>query len=195
MLPPLPMSLTPNNLETVSYVNDPNPAPQAGAATPAARPAQTVAAPSFAWGIVGGVAGTIVGAFVYAAFMELTHRRTSLLSIAVAYLVAKGIMMASRSNGGFQYQVTAVVMTCVAVAVGNAVMLYIDISQKQSIDPSFHNLAVLLKIGAADPIFRFHTSALLGIAALIFLFVGLRWAWRMTSEDPEVRSHPFTRWK
>jgi hypothetical protein len=177
----------------VSYVNNPDPATQTVAAIPEPIPGQTVERPSLAWGIVGGIAGAIMGAMVYVAFIGITHFRIGYLSIAVAYLVAKGIMMASRAKGGFEYQVTAVVMTCAAVAVGNAAMLYVSISGKRPIELSLHNILVLLKYGAEDPILRFQTSGARAIIGLVILYVGLRAAWRMTSGDPEAMSHPFTR--
>jgi hypothetical protein len=190
MLPPLPMSLTPNNFDTATYTDAASPTLQAAAAgsTPPA-----VLGESFAWGIVGGIAGAIAGAILYVAFIEATHFRIGYLSVAVAFLVAKGMMVASKAKGGFQYQVTAVALTCVAVAVGNAAMLYVAISQKREIVLSLHSILVLLKYGAEDPILRFQTSGARAVIGLVILYVGLRAAWRMTSGNPEAMSHPFTR--
>lgn len=182
MLRPLLMDLTPNSFETVSYVETPPPVPAANA-DPAA----------FGLALVFGLGGAVAGALLYAAFIEITNIQIGYLSIAIAFLVAKGMMIGSKGRGGFQYQITAILMTCVAVAVGNALMLYWDVSKTRAIALSAHNLFALLSFGFQEPFLEFKDSPFGALLGLFILFIGLRAAWRMTSGDPNAVRHPFSR--
>ena len=149
--------------------------------------------PSFSWGMLGGIAGAMIGAIVYVAFIEATHIRIGYLAIAVAYLVAKGVMMGSRAKGGLEYQITAVALTTLAVSLGNSVILYLSLSKQQHVDLTITNIISLLAYGIEEPFLRFATSGPRAVIGLIILFVGLRAAWRMTSSDPNAVRHPFSR--
>ena len=187
------MSLSPNPFDTARYVDAPAPTPRP-VPVPIPTPAVVQATgESFTWGIIGGVAGAIAGTILYVAFIEATHIRIGYLSIAVAFLVAKGMMVGSKSKGGFQYQVSAVLLTYLSVAVGNAVVIYTVVSKSTPVELNLHNILTLLRYGADDPIRRFQSSGLGAVLGLIILFVGLRAAWRMTSGDPEAMNHPFAR--
>ena len=183
MLRQLLMSLTPNNFETVSYVETPPPPVPAASVDPAA----------FGRAIVFGLGGAVLGALLYAAFIEITNIQIGYLSIAIAFLVAKGMMIGSKGRGGFQYQVTAIALTCVAVAVGNALMLYWHVSKAQTVALSVHNVLALLRFGIEEPFLEFQDSPFGALLGLFILFIGLRAAWRMTSGDPNAVRHPFSR--
>jgi hypothetical protein len=176
------MSLTPNSFETVSYVE---PAP----------PVPSVAVDPAALGraVVLGLGGALLGALLYAGFIQLTNIQIGYLSIVIAFLVAKGMMIGSKGRGGIQYQVTAIALTCVAVAAGNALLLYWHVSKEQPIRLSPHNLWVLLRFGVQEPFLEFKDSPGGALLGLFILFVGLRAAWRMTSGDPNAVRHPFSR--
>jgi hypothetical protein len=140
-----------------------------------------------------GLGGAVLGALLYAGFIEVTNIQIGYLSIAIAFLVAKGMMIGSKGRGGFQYQVTAIALTCVAVAVGNALMLYWHVSKEQPVALSIHNLVALLRFGVEEPFLEFKYSAGGALLGLFILFIGLRAAWRMTSGDPNSVRHPFGR--
>lgn len=176
------MSLTPNSFETVSYVEPPPPVP-AASADPSA----------FGYAIAFGLGGAVLGAVLYAGFIEVTNIQIGYLSIAIAFLVAKGMMIGSKGRGGFQYQVTAIALTCIAVAVGNALMLYWHVSKEQPVALSVHNLVALLTFGVQEPFLEFKDSPGGALLGLFILFIGLRAAWRMTSGDPNAVRHPFSR--
>lgn len=191
MLPPLPMSLPPTNFDTVSHVQTPTSASQP-VTPPAANPAEAKDESSLAWGIVGGIAGGILGTSVYVAFIQATHIRIGYLAILVAFLVAKCIMIGSKSKGGLEYQLTAVLMTYGAVSVGSAINIYLELTKTRAIDFTLNNILILLKLGLADPFLRFQTSGPRALIGLLILYVGFRAAWRTTSGDPEATHHPFT---
>jgi hypothetical protein len=149
---------------------------------------------AFGRAIVLGLGGAVLGALLYAGFIEVTNIQIGYLSIAIAFLVGKGMMIGSKGRGGFQYQVAAIVMTCVAVAVGNALLLYWHISKEQPVRLSLHNLFVLLRFGVQEPFLEFKDSPGGALLGLFILFIGLRAAWRMTSGDPNAVRHPFSRW-
>ncbi len=140
--------------------------------------------------IAFGLVGALVGALVYGAFVGITHIQIGYLSIGVAYLVAKAMMMGSNNRGGLPYQVTAIVLTCTAVAFGNALMVWWDV---KPIPFTAHNLLALAKYGFAEPFLEFQTSPGSALLGLFILFVGLRAAWRMASGIPGAVRHPFSR--
>ena len=176
------MSLTPNSFETVSYV-EPAPPIAAAGVDPAA----------FGRAIALGLCGAVLGGLLYAGFIQVTNIQIGYLSIAIAFLVAKGMMIGSKGRGGFQYQITAIVLTCAAVAAGNALLLYWQVSKQQPISLSIHNLFVLLSFGVREPFLEFKDSPGGALLGLFILFIGLRAAWRMTSGDPNAVRHPFSR--
>lgn len=176
------MSSTPPNFDQAEYID-----------TPVLAPAQfdsTVFLRSLAF----GVAGAIVGAIVYAGFIGITHIEIGYLSIGVAYLVAKAMTLGSNGRGGRPYQLAALVMTCVAVAFGNALLLWWSVRKDgESIPISAHNIIALGKFGFLKPFLEFHDSPGGAILGLFILFIGLRAAWRMTSGEPGAVRHPFAR--
>ena len=77
--------------------------------------------PALFWrAILFGVGGAILGASCYGLFIGLTHINIGYLAILVAHLIAKGITMGSGGQGGRAYQISAVVLTYLAVAAANA---------------------------------------------------------------------------
>lgn len=171
------MSLPPNNFD---------PPRQSVAGRPEPGPTQVVEKESFLWGVVGGIAGAIMGVIVYVAFTKIAHSQLGYaLWVAVAWLVAKGIMMGSRAKGGLEYQITAFVLTCAAVAAGQAALVYLSILEKRPLDLSFHGILLLANNGAKDPILGIQSSGVRELIGVAIFSVGLHVAWRMTSEDPE----------
>ncbi|HSU18256.1 MAG TPA: hypothetical protein VLI45_00805 [Acidobacteriaceae bacterium] len=198
------MSLTPNNFEIASYA-EPQPgaaavvttAPAASMGAPAsvAAAAQTAAPDPAAlpYAIALGLGGAALGALVYAGFIHATHIRIGYLSIVVAFVIAKAMMIGSRNRGGFQYQVVAIALTTLAVSAGNAILLYWAVVKDRPIDLTAHNIVSLLLFGVEEPFLEFAASPARAAIRLLILFYGFRAAWRMTSGDPRSMRHPFTR--
>jgi hypothetical protein len=177
------MSTNPSNFEQAEYVNAP--------LIPVApiEPDTNLLARA----IVFGLGGAVLGAIIYAAFITITHIQIGYLAIGVAYLVAKAMMMGSRERGGRMYQVSALILTCCAVALGNAMMLWWSVQKTGPIPFSIHNLFVFVRFGFSEPFLEFQDSPGSAILGVFILFIGLRAAWRMTSGLPGSVRHPFSR--
>jgi len=176
------MSITPPNFDQAEYID-----------TPVLPPAEFDSA-LFLRSLAFGVAGAILGAVIYAAFIGITHIEIGYLAVGVAYLVAKAMTMGSNGRGGHPYQIAALVMTCGAVAFGNALLLWWGVRKDGvNIPISAHNIVALGKYGFLKPFLEFHDSPGGAILGLFILFIGLRAAWRMTSGEPGAVRHPFAR--
>ena len=148
----------------------------------------------FTLALVAGLIGAIIGAIVYAAFITITHIEIGYLSIGVAFLVAWAMEKGSNSAGGRPYQISAVVLTLISVALGNALMLGWGIRKAQGPFPlSAHNVFAILRFGFEKPFLDFQDSGTGAALGLFILFIGLRAAWRMTSGIPGAVKHPFAR--
>lgn len=141
--------------------------------------------------IAGGLIGAALGAICYAAFIDLTGWTIGYLAILVGWLVGKGMMTASEDRGGPQYQVAATALTYLAVAAGEAIMVYLWASQRRPVSLDVSTLLGLAKVGLMFPMLNFMRSPGSGMIDMIILFVGLRAAYRMTSDNPRSRRTPF----
>lgn len=173
------MSINPSFTQA-EYLDNPTPAVNAPAAP------DTVL---FTRALLFGLCGALAGAALDAAFIGLTHINIGYLAIVVAWLVAKAMITGSRGQGGFTYQVTAVVLTYFAVSLAHAALLDFFAQQAGRSVP----LSVLVRYGVAYPLLRFQSSPAGGLIGLFILFIGLRAAWRMTSGNPAAVRHPFAR--
>ena len=179
------MSLTPSSFTQAEYVESPAPAPP-----PVQPPDAGVLVPSILLGLVGAA----VGAVVYAGFIGITHIQIGYLSIGVAYLIAKAMLIGSKGRGGREFQITAIVLTCLSVAAGNAMLMAWNLHQQGLNMPlSLRVLWILLKYGLTEPFLEFQDSPVGALLGLFILFIGLRAAWRMTSGEPGAAQHPFSR--
>jgi hypothetical protein len=68
-------------------------------------------------GIMFGVGAAILGLILYAAFGIITGLEIGYISLAVGYLVGKGIKMGSNGLGGRRYQIAAALLTYAAVSI------------------------------------------------------------------------------
>ena len=181
MLSEIPMSTTPPSFTQAEYI-EPVPQPEINAPE---RPD-----PALFWrAILFGIGGAIAGAACYGLFIGLTHINIGYLAILVAWLIAKGMTMGSGGQGGRAYQISAVVLTYLAVAAANAgvqLWLYSRAGEHLSL------VDAAIK-GLLYPIIRFQLSMLSGAIGLFILFIGMRAAWRMTSGIPGAVRHPFAR--
>ena len=167
---------------------------QAGYLTPPALPPVEFAPAFFLRSLVFGLVGALVGALVYAAFLGITHIEIGYLSVGVAYLIAKAMTIGSSGRGGRLYQIAALVMTCLAVDFGDALLLWWDVRKDGgNIPMSLHNIVAPGKLGLLKPFLEFHGSPDGAILSVFILFIGLRAAWRMTSGEPGAVRHPFAR--
>ena len=160
----------------------------------------------FVRALLFGIGAALVGLILYATFEIATGLIIGYVSLAVGYIVGKGIKMGSRGAGGRKYQITAVILTYAAVslaAVPVAIGQYTKMKRtqasaevqqpadagspqqqlEQSSTPRTGLGAALLQLtimGLASPFLELQ-SPVQGMIGLIILLVGIRIAWRMTA--------------
>jgi hypothetical protein len=143
--------------------------------------------------IAGGLIGAAIGAVCYAFFIDLTGWTIGYLAVLVGWLVGKGMLTASEDRGGPQYQVAAVALTYLAVAAGESLLVFLWVSHRHPVPLGAATLLGLAKVGLMFPMLNFMRSPASGLIDLFILFVGLRAAYRMTSDNPGSRRSPFKR--
>jgi hypothetical protein len=159
----------------------------------------------FVRGLIFGIGAAILGLILYATFEIATGLIIGYVSLAVGYIVGKGIKMGSKGAGGPKYQITAAVLTYAAVslaAVPVAVSQYTKMHKshpvavqqpadagsdeqqaeqprtpRMGLGPALLQLAIM---GLASPFLElqdpFH-----GLIGLIILFIGIRIAWKLAA--------------
>lgn len=160
----------------------------------------------FVRALIFGIGAAILGLILYATFEIATGLIIGYVSLAVGYIVGKGIKMGSRGAGGRKYQITAVILTYAAVSLA-AVPVAIEQSmkmhgplhhvegqqpadagsdQQQPEQPSAPQAGIgafLLQLaffGLASPFLELQ-SPVQGMIGLVILLVGIRIAWRLTA--------------
>jgi len=143
--------------------------------------------------IAGGLIGAAFGAVCYGYFIDVTGWTIGYLAVFVGWLVGKGMMTGSQDRGGPQYQVAAIALTYFSVAAGEALLVYLWASHRHSVPLGADTLLGLAKVGLMFPLLNFERSARSGLIDVFILFIGLRAAYRMTSDSPGERRSPFKR--
>jgi hypothetical protein len=87
-------------------------------------------------GLIFGIGAAVLGLILYATFEIVTGWIIGYVSLAVGYIVGKGINLGSRGAGGRKYQITAVVLTYAAVSLA-AVPVIISYARSHR-DPQNH---------------------------------------------------------
>jgi len=85
---------------------------------------------AFVRALLFGIGAAVVGFGIYVAFALTTGLVSGFVSLAVGYLVGKAIALGSRGVGGRRYQITAVLLTYMAVSLA-AVPIAISVHMKQ----------------------------------------------------------------
>jgi hypothetical protein len=79
---------------------------------------------AFIRALVFGAGGALLGLALYATFEIATGWIIGYISLAVGYIVAKAMMMGSEGIGGKRYQITAAVLTYVAVSLAAVPVIF-----------------------------------------------------------------------
>jgi len=171
----------------------------------------------FIRGLIFGVGAAILGLILYATFEIATGLIIGYVSLAVGYIVGKGIKMGSRGAGGRKYQIAAAILTYAAVSMA---AVPVGISQYAKMRKSQHPIQVqqpadsesdeppappsqprialgsallqLTIMGLASPFLEMQ-SPVQGLIGLVILAVGIRIAWRMTAGSEFQIFGPFER--
>ena len=145
---------------------------------------------AFSRALLFGIGAAVVGLIGYAAFTITTHLYVGYVALGVGYIVAKAMKAGSGGLGGRTYQITAVVLTYLAIALAE---IPIALWHVQARIPPGHMLAVamrLLPLGLMSPILSMR-NPVHGLIDLVILFVGLRIAWRGTAAQRLAIEGPF----
>jgi hypothetical protein len=145
---------------------------------------------AFTRALLFGLAAAIVGLAGYSAFTIATSLYVGYVALGVGYIVAKAMKFGSNGLGGRPYQITAVILTYLAIALAEIpIMLW----QLRARIPSGHMLAIamrLIPLGLMSPI-RALSSPVHGLINAVILFVGLQIAWRGTAATGVAVEGPF----
>lgn len=145
---------------------------------------------AFTRALAFGIAAAIAGLAGYSAFTIATSLYVGYVALGVGYIVAKAMKFGSGGLGGRPYQITAVVLTYLAIALAE---IPIILWQLRARIPSGHMLAAamrLLPVGLESPILAMR-SPVHGLINAVILFVGLQIAWRGTAATTLAVEGPF----
>jgi hypothetical protein len=145
---------------------------------------------AFIRALLFGIAAAIVGLAGYSAFTIATTLYVGYVALGVGYIVARAMKFGSGGIGGRPFQIAAVVLTYLAIALAE---IPIALWQYRTHIPSGRMLAVaihLLPIGLTSPI-REMRSPVHGLINAVILFIGLRIAWRGTAATHVAVEGPF----
>jgi hypothetical protein len=159
---------------------------------------------------VFGLGAGVFGAVIYYAVMAIAHLEIGIVAILIGYMVGYAVRKGARGRGGLRFQVVAVALTYVSVA-----LAYTPIAIKQAIadrtaqkaqapttetdsqagaaSGNTHAIpakpsggrpvlafALLLAFVAALPVLIVLSSFPSGLISAFIIFIGMRQAWRMT---------------
>ena len=145
---------------------------------------------AFTRALLFGIGAAAVGLAGYAAFTIATNFYIGYVALGVGYIVARAIKFGSGGRGGRPFQIVAVILTYLAIALAE---IPIALWEVRAHLPSGRMLAVairLLPIGLTSPI-REMRDPIHGLINLVILYVGLQIAWRGTAAPRATVEGPF----
>src|ERR1039458_3294691 len=156
-----------------------------------------------------GGAAALGGCAIYALVAIVLHAEIGIIAILVGWMVGKAIRHASYGRGGRPQQILAVTLTYFAITTSYIpVVLYQyarsphrveQRQQAQTTDApadarpriSFSGIALFLLIRAAIAPFLSLTSGISAWISLFILFIGLRYAWKLTERREILLMGPY----
>lgn len=176
---------------------------------------------AFVRALLAGIIAAIIGLALYAGFTILTGIYIGYVSLAVGFIIGKGITMGSRGVGGRKYQIAAILLTYTAVSMAAIPIAFHQVSKAEKVDqqqvqtpappsnstPSADKPATGQKSNGEKISFgaALGKLALIGLASpfweladepggiigLVILFVSMLAAWKITARSPLQLSGPF----
>ena len=134
--------------------------------------------------VAGGVGGGIAGALLYWGVAALSGYQFGLIAIVVGWLVGKGIQWGTGGRGSVLYQILAVLITYLSIAVSYVPDILAQ-SQAEGGGPGY--LIVLGVMTLIAPI----VVAINSIFGAIILLIGLWEAWKIPRAMPFEVAGPF----
>jgi hypothetical protein len=168
----------------------------------AQNPADSHAA--FVRAVMFGVAGAVAGLAVYVIFAIATGLVIGWVSVAVGFIIGKAMHFGSRGVGGRRYQITAALLTYLAVSMAAVPIAIHQMGQHRPQVQSSETtvpppsapmnipkvIGVLALLGIASPLLDLR-DPVHGLIGLVILFVGIRFAWRFTAGRTVEVSGPY----
>jgi hypothetical protein len=184
-------------------INGAHACPECARKIQAQTPADSHAA--FARAFTFGAAGAVAGLALYVIFAMITGLVIGWVSVAVGFIIGKAMNFGSRGVGGRRYQITAALLTYMAVSMST---VPIAIHQMREHRPQVQSsetaamprsalmnipkaIGVLALLGIASPLLDLR-DPVHGLIGLVILFVGIRFAWRFTAGRTLAVSGPHT---
>lgn len=137
---------------------------------------------AFLASLIFGAGAAVLGLALYAGFTIVTHLYLGWIAFGVGWMIAKAMMIGSKEVGGTKYQIAAVVLTYLAIALA-AIPITIEFAnqaaQGRQIDWMAH-AGQLAFYGLFSPFLRL-SAGISHIIGLVILFAGLRVAWRVAA--------------
>ena len=159
---------------------------------PCAEKIRTQAIPdshaAFVRALAAGIVGALIGMGLYVAFALATGLIIGYVSLAVGFIVGKAMHMGSGGVGGRRYQLTAVLLTYLAVSMS---AIPIAIAQTHAHIDWAKAVVPLAWLGVASPLLDLR-DPVHGLIGLVILFVGIRFAWRFTADRNVKVSGPYS---
>jgi hypothetical protein len=146
--------------------------------------AQSADRDRFVHALLYGAVAAVAGSIAYAAFTIVTHIQIGYLAVGVGYIVGKAMLHATHGLGGRKYQITAAVLTYLAVSMA-AVPEILWTMHARGMDISHissRGVVFLAQYGIASPFLELRQSLGGGLIGLFILFIGIRAAWNFTAD-------------
>jgi hypothetical protein len=155
-----------------------------------------------------GGAAALGGCAIYALVAIVLHAEIGIIAILVGWMVGKAIRHASYGRGGRPQQILAVVLTYFAITTSYIPVIVYHLAkdpprveQQQAPAqgapaearprPNVSGLALYLLMLAAVAPFLQLTSGFGGLISLFILFMGLRYAWKLTERREIALAGPY----
>ena len=142
-------------------------------------------AAAFGRAVLFGIGAAALGLALYAAFTIITHIAIGYASLAVGWMVAKGMVKGSGGVTGRRYQIVAGILTYAACTLASIPVWIYQMPELRSV--FFADMPHTLLL----PFLRLADSPFSGLIGLIILFVGVSVAIRLTAPRALTIGGPF----
>jgi hypothetical protein len=124
-----------------------------------------------------GLGAGVVGAAIYYAVIAIAHLEIGIVAILIGYMVGYAVRKGAGGRGGRRFQVLAVVLTYVSIALAYAPLAVRGIG---ILDVGVLPLVRLSAFVAALPVLMAWSSFPSGLISAFIIVIGMRQAWKMT---------------
>ena len=189
------------------------------ACAPCAQHAQSLIPPdshkAYSRAVLFGIGAAIAACIGYS-LVQMMGFMIGFVAIGVGWLVGTAMKMGSRGLGGRRYQITAVLLTYAAISMAFIPVLYRDVKSYRAQHPTHAqsgstsaeaasakpptvsfgkfvlSLLLVFGLGLFSPILKFVLYGIgSGLFGLLFLFIGIQTAWKLTQRVASEVDGPF----